>query len=72
MNRAEHLEWAKARVIAHCDAGDWQQAFASLVSDLNKHPDTRNHSGLALAMKRIAHGDLTDPEALRAFIGGFN
>ena len=32
--RAEHMEWCKLRARQYLDAGDGQQAFASMMSDL--------------------------------------
>jgi len=39
--RQEHLEWCKKRALEYIDINDLQQAFASMVSDLNKHPETK-------------------------------
>lgn len=70
--RAEHLEWCKRRALQYVDAGDVQQAFASMGSDLNKHPDTRNHSGMELGMMLLMGGQLSRPDQMRRFIEGFN
>lgn len=40
MNRDEHVAWCKTRALAYVDAGDLNNAFASMCSDLRKHPDT--------------------------------
>lgn len=40
-DRAEHLAWCKQRALEYLDAGDVRSAIASLLSDLNKHPDTK-------------------------------
>jgi hypothetical protein len=72
MNRAEHLAWCKQRALAYVDAGDLQNAFASMASDLNKHPETANHAGAELGMMMMMGGLLTSPADMRPFIEGFN
>lgn len=72
MTRQEHLEWCKKRALEYCDAGDWEQAFASMGSDLRKHPETENHSGIQLGMMMLMAGHLSTPEKMRKFIEGFN
>ena len=53
MTRDEHLEWCKKRALEYLDEGDLQNAFASMGSDLSKHPDFEKilevmfHSGLS-------------------------
>ena len=72
MTRAEHLAWAKQRALDYADMGDVAQAMASLGSDLNKHPETKNHGGVMLMMMLAASGHLDAPGELRKFIEGFN
>lgn len=72
MTRAEHLQWAKDRALEYADLGDVSQAMASLGSDLNKHPETRGHSGIELMMMLAMTGNLDGPGELRKFIEGFN
>ncbi len=38
MTRAEHLTGCRKRALELLDAGETQQAIASMVSDLGKHP----------------------------------
>lgn len=71
MTRAEHLDWSKQRALAECDRGDTIGAFASIVSDLNKHPETHRHAGIELGMMQMVAGLLSTPEAMRTFIEGF-
>jgi len=40
--RAEHLAWCKERALAYVEQGDLNNAFASLISDLRKHPETED------------------------------
>jgi len=70
--RAQHLEWCKKRALAYADKGYLQQALTSMLSDLAKHPKTADHPGIALALGRMAFGDLTTKDQVREFIEGFN
>ncbi len=70
--RAEHLAWCKARALKLVDAGDLQQAFASMGSDLNKYPETREHPGMELGMMQLMGGHLGTAARMRDFIEGFN
>lgn len=72
MTRAEHLLWAKARALGSVDADDTTGAFASMASDLKKHPETENHSRLMLGMSLLMAGMLSTKEQMRKFIEGFN
>lgn len=72
MTRDEHLAWCKQRALAYCDIGEVNQAFASMASDLGKHPDTANHSGAQLGMMMLMGGHLSTPQKMREFIEGFN
>lgn len=70
--RSEHLEWCKRRALQYCDAGDVEQAFASMASDLGKHPGTQGHIGIPLGYIRLRNGFLSTADAMRRFIEGFN
>lgn len=70
--REEHLAWCKERALAYADAGDDTNAFASMVSDLGKHPDTEGHAGMELGMMLLVAGQLSAPGEMRKFIEGFN
>jgi hypothetical protein len=71
-NRTEHLAWAKQRALAYVDAGDLQGAFASLASDLNKHPETANPQVQAFGLGLLMGGHLGTPAEMRRWIEGFN
>lgn len=73
-SRAEHLAWCQQRALAYLDAGDLYKAFASLASDLQKHPETRDHPGVQQGMRLAATGALrpNDLAAMRRFIEGFS
>jgi len=70
--RAEHLAWCKARALEYVDTGDLTQAFASMASDLRKHPDTTNNPAIQLGMTLMMGGHLKTSEETRKFIVGFN
>lgn len=70
--RAEHLAWCKKRALEYVDAGDMNQAFASMASDLGKHPETQGHGGMELGMMMLMGGFLSQPQKMREFINGFN
>ena len=70
--RDEHLAWCKQRALEYADRGDMASAIASMGSDLNKHPDTRNHGGMELMMMLAVGGQFDRPGELRKFIEGFN
>lgn len=70
--RTEHMAWCKQRALEYCDIGDVNQAFASMASDLRKHPETENHPGAELGMGLMMIGQLNSPAEMRKFIEGFN
>ena len=72
MTRAEHLQWCKDRALQYVDAGDLTQAFASMSSDLNKHPDTKGHLGMELGMMEQMSGGLNTADKMRRHIEGYN
>lgn len=71
-SRAEHLAWCKSRALQYVESGDTQNAFASMISDLNKHPETRGHAGAELGMLMLLAGQLSTSRQMREFIEGFN
>ncbi len=72
MNRAEHLAWAKTRAIQYANQGDTAGAIASITSDLQSHPETKDHAALGLMMMLALNGHLNTPVEVRTFIEGFN
>ena len=71
MTRAEHMEWCKQRALAYVDHGDLTNAYASMTSDLSKHPETQDHAAIPLGMQLMMMGELGTPEKMRKFIEGF-
>jgi hypothetical protein len=72
MNRADHLAWCKQRALEYVDAGDLEGAFASMGSDLRKHPETADHQAPMLGMMLMMSGHLSTPAEMRDWINGHN
>jgi hypothetical protein len=72
MNRQEHLEWCKRRALEYVDRGELTDAFASMASDLNKHPETEKHPGIVVGMGLLMTKQLDTEDKMRKFIEGFN
>jgi hypothetical protein len=72
MTDDEHIEWAKKRALEYLDVGDVPQAFTSMMSDLNKHPDTKNHAGLTIGVGfMMLPGWINNSREVRRWIEGF-
>lgn len=72
MDRQEHLEWCKQRALEYVDNNDLTNAYASMASDLQKHPETEMHAGISLGMGLLMMKQLDTQEKMRKFIEGFN
>jgi hypothetical protein len=72
VTREKHLAWCKQRALEYVDNGDIQQAYTSMASDLNKHPETEGHTGIQLGMMLMMSGHLSTDDEMREFIEGFN
>ena len=70
--RADHLQGCKNRAIKYCDMDDCANAWASMVSDLMKHPGTRDHTAIELGARLIINGNVSTAEELKKFILGFH
>lgn len=70
--RAEHLAWCKTRALEYVDMGDLNNAYSSLVSDLNNHPETQGHVAGQVGMLEMLSGGLDTPAKMRDFIEGCN
>ncbi len=70
--REEHLKWCKQRALELIDSGDWHQGLASMLSDINKHPETQGHPAAGLAAMLMFAGQLNDTKSVREFVLGFN
>ena len=72
ITREEHMAWCKQRALEYLKAGDDSQAFASMMSDLGKHPETAGHIGIELGTTLLISGNLSKPGQMREFLEGFN
>ena len=68
MTRAEHVRWAKERALVYLKANKPSEAVASMLSDLGKHPETRE---LASSIGMIGAFSAHSVEETRKFIEGF-
>jgi hypothetical protein len=70
LTREEHLAWCKRRALEYLDAGEITNAITSMMSDMDKHPETRcnnkvlAHLGMLIAVEQNA-------DAARRFIEGW-
>lgn len=69
--REEHIKWAKERANFYINKGDWKDALNSFYSDMNKHPETKNHPYLEIGVQISLGGGLKTPEEVTKFINGF-
>lgn len=73
MTRDEHLEWCKKRALEYVDSGDVQQGFTSMLSDLSKHPDLKDHIGCKMGVGfMMLPGWINNAPEVRRWIVGFN
>jgi hypothetical protein len=75
MNRAEHLQWCKDRAMEYLDAGDYEGALASMMSDLSKHEGTAFKSGGTAGLLMMAGGIEArnrNYSGVKRWIEGFN
>lgn len=70
MTRDEHLSWCKQRALEYWTAGDLQNAVASMMSDLGRHPETQSYNQhiMALGLLYVINNDYT---SVRRWIEGF-
>ena len=72
MQRFEHLNWCKNRALAYVERNELSLAWSSMVSDINKNDETREHVAITLGTMLIASGNLDTKEKMKKFIEGFN
>ena len=73
MTRQEHLNWCKRRALEYVTAGDNSQAFASMTSDIMKHPETQMHQATnELGISLLVNGHLESAQQMRDWINGYN
>ena len=58
MTRSEHIAWCKKRAIDALQGGTTANAWASMVSDMGGHDETKSHVALELGMRMLMSGQL--------------
>jgi len=71
MDRKEHIQWCKDRALECVERGELREAYASMSSDMQKHPDTEAHTAIGLGLSLMLGGQLSTPEKMANFINGF-
>ena len=73
MNRIEHMNWCKQRAMEYIKAGDLNQAFVSMCSDVMKHEETKMHATTnQLGMSLLMTGNLNTVKQMTDWIQGYN
>jgi hypothetical protein len=71
MTREEHLAECKRRAREYLDRHDVKNGVTSMLSDLSKHPETRDLSGGGFAMIGMMMIMENDLAGARRFVEGF-
>lgn len=72
MDRAEHLAWCKQRALEYLNRGELRNAVTSMMSDMNKHPETASAPGGILDRLGLMAAMSNDAREVRRYIEGFN
>lgn len=74
MTRAEHLQWCKDRAMEYVNRGDLLDAVTSMMSDLEKHPETSATKGPLgmIGIMAAQQAQSGDRAAVIRYIQGFN
>lgn len=67
----EHLDWCVERAMQYADQGDMTNAWASFLSDVDKHPGTEYIRYHELAAMAMLSGIYHSPKEFRDFISGW-
>lgn len=70
--RGEHLAWCKSRALEYAETGDLNNAIASMVSDLQKHFETKITPPVERALLIPILFDRLDKQKVIDWINGFN
>lgn len=75
MTREEHMQWCKDRAMKYVESGDLLEAVTSMMSDMEKHPETKLAPDSILSqLGMLTAMDATrgDRAAVVRYITGFN
>jgi hypothetical protein len=67
----EHLAWCKQRALEYIDRGDVMNGLTSMMSDIEKHPEGKEHAGNKTGVMLMLTGNLSSPYEARRFIEGY-
>lgn len=70
--RAEHLAWCKQRANQYVEIGEYANAVASMMSDINKHPETSIDSGGIISALGLMADMSGNRDEVQRYISGFN
>lgn len=71
--RDEHLQWCKDRAMEYVKRGELLGAITSMMSDMEKHPETKLKPALTqLGMFAAMQAQKGDRDAVERFILGFH
>ena len=71
-SRDEHLAFCKLRARAYLERGELHEAVTSMMSDLEKHDETKQVPGSPLHMLAFQYASNGDAAGVRRWIDGFN
>lgn len=72
MTRDEHLAWCKKRAHEYLDRGSVSNAIISMMSDMQKHEETKFSSGGPLSALGLIAAMSNSYDEARRYIDGFN
>lgn len=74
MTREEHLKWCKDRAMEYVNAGDLQQAFTSMCSDLEQHEENAklHKQTNMIGFQLLLMGQLESKAQMTKWIQGYN
>jgi len=67
----QHLDWCVERAMVYANDGDWPNAWASFMSDVDKHPGTEHIRYHELAAMAMMSGSFNQPKVFEDFISGW-
>lgn len=70
--REDHLQWCRDRAMNILAGGDVTGALASMLSDIKKHEETKNHPTIQLGIMLMMTGNLSSKKQAKDLIEGFN
>lgn len=65
-----HTEWCKQRALLELETGGCKHAYASMLSDMNKHDETKISYGLVMMLGQ-QYALTENVESMRSWINGF-